>query len=230
MKNPINLKDLLLLLPSNEGKRGPNYLVTSSGELQILRSIFICSEHLGEYDSLIIDNCTIYGRLSIVDVPISKINNLAVNSFWSGALKIYRGGLTSLKGITQHSGGMDLSHNKITSLEGFVMKGDLDLDHNELTSLSGFIHSSKDTLWVEYNKITSLEGFECKGESWLEGNPMLEEEFIYWDGYSNSPGMLLNLPSGDDIDPLLPTLEANSMVKNFIKKVKSLRDEIDLIF
>lgn len=233
MTNPINLRDLLPKVPKRtEREKGRAYTINDAGEIEIKGQVYIDSNHLHGHDSLIIDDCKVtgMGSLTLVDIPILKIKNLVSNSLWTESIKIYKGGLTSLEGITQNSGGIDLSYNDITSVEGFIMNGELDLDFNNLTSLNGIHHSPGHTLWVEYNDITTLEGYECRGELWLEGNPITNGELIYWDGYSSGEDMYLSLPSGKDSGPPMLTLEANSLARVTLEKVRSLTDKFNLVF
>jgi Leucine-rich repeat (LRR) protein len=71
--------------------------------------------------------------------------------------------ITSLDGFV-HNGVLDLCANKISSLDGFEQNGWLDLSHNRISSLDGFVQNG--ALSLCNNLITSLDGFVQNG--WLD--------------------------------------------------------------
>lgn len=66
--------------------------------------------------------------------------------------------LTSLEGLPEKAEEVDLSGNKLTSLEGIGIYRSYDLSNNSITSLKGLPNEISEDLYVNGNKLTTLEG------------------------------------------------------------------------
>jgi hypothetical protein len=161
------------------------YFYESDGKTKIIRGVI-------RFDDLFIDefpefmkDILVIGTVSASRTGFTSLRNCPRKII--GCLNLYKNKLTSLEGMpdSMSGGSIDLSHNKLTSLEYFTQNirqpqsinlshnkltslehlnvkyvgGDFNCSHNKLTSLKGAPQRIYFDLYAQGNQINTLDGF-----------------------------------------------------------------------
>ena len=124
----------------------------------------------------------INGKLVItgynIDLSYKKITNIPKGVVFrnSGGIDLSNNKITKINGIFKNSGGVDLSNNKITKIDGvFKNSGYVDLNYNKITKINGSIFKNSGNVYLSDNNITKINGiFKNSGYVDLHNNKIIK--------------------------------------------------------